>query len=211
MRKLFIALLFPLFLGLNEANAQSGSLPLQEDPIKESLLKAAIEASLRLLVHFDFTAILVQVESDEAYSKKSIVRKSDEEDDEDDDARLSFPINLPPKAIMDFRTAGVFDFKLQWHLKSRGLGTVTGAHIHCKTILGRDGGIGVTLEPKGLFKDSWRKQHGTIKAPDEGNPCGWEDMLDVFVAMELNRTFVNIHTEENPEGEVSGDIENIGF
>ena len=100
---------------------------------------------------------------------------------------------------------------MKWDLKTRGLGTVTGAHIHCKTLLGNDGGIGVTLAPKGLFKDSWRDQHGTIKAPDAGNECGWVDMLDVFVAMELNRAYVNIHTEEYPEGEISGDIANIGF
>lgn len=204
MRKLIVLFLIPFFLGINGAYAQyQGTLPVDADPIKEKLLKAAIKTSLRLLVDFDFTAILV--ESDEPQVMNKNLKGNSE------DARLNFPVSLPPKGIIKFKTAGIFDFKLKWDLHTRGLGTVTAAHIHCKTLLGNDGGIGVTLEPKGLFKDSWRNQHGTIKAPDEGNACGWVDMLDVFVAMELNRAYVNIHTEEYPEGEIAGDIANIGF
>jgi len=31
-------------------------------------------------------------------------------------------------------------------------------------------------------------------------------MLDVFVAIGLNRAYVNLHTKEYPEGEISGEI-----
>lgn len=204
MKKWIVLFFIPWLFGASLAYGQVvGTLPTPADPIKEKLIKFAIRKSLRLLVAFEYTAILSKPD-DGGVLPQSIKRNAD-------DDRLSFPVDLPPKAIMKFKTAGIFDFKLKWDLHSRGLGTVTGLNIHCKNLLGEDAGVGVTLYAKGLFKNSFRNQHGTIKAPDENNACEWKDMLDVFVALELNRAYVSIQTEENPDGEVLGDIANIGF
>jgi hypothetical protein len=203
--KRFLALLsLSFFLGTG-AYAQSeptpGTLPVDIPTAKEKLLKAAIKNAIRLFTDLDFTSILI-VPADTTVSPH--LGGSDPES--------KFPVNLPAKAIVKLKTAGLFNnLKVKWDLKSRGLGTVTSAEIHCKTLTGDDRGVGVTLVPKGLCKDSWRCQHGTVTEVDEANECGWNNMLDTVLAMELNRAYINIKTVENPAGELVGDITNIGF
>lgn len=47
---------------------------------------------------------------------------------------------------------------------------------------------------------------GAITAPDEGIGCGWETLADVLEAMRSGDTYVNVHTVDNPPGEVRGQI-----
>ena len=47
---------------------------------------------------------------------------------------------------------------------------------------------------------------GTVTGPDEENDCGFETLDDVLAAMRSGRTYVNVHTEANPAGEIRGQI-----
>lgn len=82
---------------------------------------------------------------------------------------------------------------------------VVGAHIHCGSIDG-NGPVGVTLFDGGPVSEDGTLAEGTITEPDSGNSCGWESMADVVAAMLGEDTYVNVHTEANPSGEVRGQI-----
>ena len=47
---------------------------------------------------------------------------------------------------------------------------------------------------------------GKIENPDANNGCGWADLAVVVTAMESGDTYVNVHTLQNPGGEIRGQI-----
>ena len=86
---------------------------------------------------------------------------------------------------------------------------VTAAHIHCAPF-GESGAIGVTLFDDGPV-DIRRGTlaAGSILAPDVGNGCGWTTLDDVLAALRSGDTYVNVHTETWPGGEIRGQIESV--
>ena len=84
---------------------------------------------------------------------------------------------------------------------------VTAAHIHCAPF-GEGGAVGVTLFDGGPVDiRNGVLAAGSIASPDVGNGCGWESFDDVLAGLRSGDTYVNVHTEVWPGGEIRGQIE----
>jgi hypothetical protein len=88
-----------------------------------------------------------------------------------------------------------------------GLDKVTAAHIHSGPV-GENGGVVVTLfkadSPTGPITGGLA--NGTITASSlEGDMQGTA-VSDLVKAMERGETYVNVHTEANPNGEIRGQV-----
>jgi hypothetical protein len=95
--------------------------------------------------------------------------------------------------------------ELSYEVTVSDIENVVAAHIHC----GRanvNGPVGVTLYDGEPVSDDGELTDGTITEPDEDNDCGWETIDDVLAALRGNRAYVNVHTEQNPAGEIRGQI-----
>lgn len=79
------------------------------------------------------------------------------------------------------------------------------AHIHCAPA-DANGPVGVTLYDGDPVSSDGVLAEGTITEPDSGNGCGWETLDDVVAAMRGDHTYVNVHTQANPPGEIRGQI-----
>ncbi len=84
------------------------------------------------------------------------------------------------------------------------------AHIHCGPPEG-NGPVGVTLF-SGLFtKANGAFATGNLSAPNPGNGCGWSDLADLAVAVQMGEAYVNVHTTVDSGGVPSGEIRgNLG-
>ncbi|MFC7213716.1 CHRD domain-containing protein [Saliphagus sp. GCM10025334] len=94
---------------------------------------------------------------------------------------------------------------LSYKLIVTNIEDVVAAHVHCAPA-GKNGPVGVTLFSGGPTSDSGILAEGTITAPDDGNGCGWSTLDDVILAMKRGDTYVNVHTVDNPPGEIRGQI-----
>ena len=124
-------------------------------------------------------------------------------------AHLSGDEEVP---AVDTRATGQANFKfnetdgeLEFKLIVANIDDVFAAHIHCGEF-GVNGPVGVTLFGGETVSVNGILSQGTILAPDEGNACGWEDLEDVITAMESGGTYVNVHTTDNPGGEIRGQV-----
>ena len=95
-----------------------------------------------------------------------------------------------------------FKFKLEVEDNSKNIGA---AHLHCGAP-DTDGPVGVTL-----FGGSFTDDHGTVAkgkltAPNPGNGCGWANLADVAAAVQAGNTYVNVHTNIAPGGEIRGNL-----
>lgn len=82
---------------------------------------------------------------------------------------------------------------------------VVAAHIHCGP-MDANGPVGVTLYDGDPVSEDGTLASGTITEPDSENGCGWESIADVVAAIRGDHTYVNVHTEANPAGEIRGQI-----
>lgn len=124
-------------------------------------------------------------------------------------AHLSGADEVPPVET-DARGQAIFqktEGGLSFKLIVANIENVTAAHIHCAPE-GVNGPVGVTLfmssPPTGRVNGILNSD--TITAPDEGNGCGWSDLDAVIAAMVAGDTYVNVHTTDNPGGEIRGQI-----
>ena len=122
-------------------------------------------------------------------------------------ASLSGDEENPP---VETQGTGAAKFKLRdgglvFKVNVANLEDIFAAHIHCGAV-GVNGPVGVTLFAGGPVSDSGTLAEGTITAPDPGNVCGWETLADVIAAIESGDTYVNVHTDENPGGEIRGQL-----
>ncbi|HZL24628.1 MAG TPA: CHRD domain-containing protein, partial [Nitrososphaeraceae archaeon] len=89
---------------------------------------------------------------------------------------------------------------------------VTAAHIHSgKT--GENGPIVVTLfktESPSSEVMNGILTSGNITNADLEGPMAGKTLIDLNKAMELGETYVNVHTEEHPNGEIRGQIKGAG-
>ena len=90
--------------------------------------------------------------------------------------------------------------QISYRFQVQNLSNPVAAHIHCG---GPDenGPVGITLYNDGVFTP------GIAAQPDEGNECDWETLDDAVAAMRDGDTYVNLHTEQNPQGEIRGQLE----
>ena len=126
---------------------------------------------------------------------------------------LEFEVELDPKqevppTISDGEGEAEFTlrrdkvrFKLEWDDLTSD---VVFAHIHCN-VAGENGPVGVTLIHE--MMDNEGRVKGSFTGPDAPNNCGWDSLGDVLRAMASGRAYVNVHTVDNPGGEIRGQVE----
>lgn len=124
-------------------------------------------------------------------------------------AHLSGDEEVPPvdtdaqgQAIFRLDRSGT---ELTYKLIVANIEDVVAAHIHCAPA-GENGPVGVTLFSGGPTSDDGVLARGTIRAPDDGNGCGWGTLDEVIAAMRSGETYVNVHTLANPPGEIRGQV-----
>ena len=128
-------------------------------------------------------------------------------------AMLSGGEEVPP---VDTAATGVASFtveggeSIEYDVNVTGMDKVTAAHIHSAP-KGENGEVVVTLfkADSPTSEISGSLANGTItNSTLEGDMQGLA-VIDLIKAMERGETYVNVHTEENPNGEIRGQISTV--
>jgi hypothetical protein len=124
-------------------------------------------------------------------------------------SQMSGTEEVPP---VDTTATGTAEFNLgtngiDYQASVSGISGVTAAHIHSGNV-GENGPVIVTL-----FKSDTPSNQtngvlvkGTITAADLEGPMQGKQISDLVSAMSSGGTYVNVHTEANPNGEIRGQI-----
>lgn len=99
-----------------------------------------------------------------------------------------------------------FDYKLaqlQFRVDSLSLKGITAIHLHCGSTE-ENGPVGATLYQGNPI--TRRTFMGTLLAPDTSNACGWTTLDEVIIAMFSGSTYINVHTQTFPAGEIRGQV-----
>jgi hypothetical protein len=124
-------------------------------------------------------------------------------------SQMSGTEEVPP---VDTTATGTAEFNLDtngidYQVSVSGISGVTAAHIHSGNV-GENGPVIVTL-----FKSDTPSNQtngvlvkGTITAADLEGPMQGKQISDLVSAMSSAGTYVNVHTEANPNGEIRGQI-----
>jgi hypothetical protein len=112
---------------------------------------------------------------------------------------------------VDTEASGEFEMVLdedgetvEYELTVEDIEGVTAAHIHMGSE-GENGDIVVPLETDGL--NDGETAEGTFDADDFEGPLDGQEMSDLIQLIEDGEAYVNVHTEENPDGEIRGQLE----
>ena len=108
-------------------------------------------------------------------------------------------------------TAPHFD-NIGYSVNVSNIDKVTMAHIHSGKI-GENGPIVVTLfktETPSTEPINGNLVSGNITNANLEGPMAGKTLIDLTKSMELGETYVNVHTEENPNGEIRGQIKGGG-
>lgn len=114
------------------------------------------------------------------------------------------PVTTQAMGVASFNVTGADS--VDYSVDVTGMDKVTAAHIHSgKT--GENGGVVVTLfNGSTTGPISGNLANGTISESSlEGSMQGTA-VSDLVKAMERGETYVNVHTEANPNGEIRGQI-----
>lgn len=103
--------------------------------------------------------------------------------------------------------------KLSYTLTVSGITDVTMAHIHVSAVAGENGDVTAWLYPRmapmkmkaGMF--SGVLGEGTIAAASLEGPLAGKTLADLVDAIKQGRAYVNVHTQQNPDGEIQGVIQ----
>ena len=112
---------------------------------------------------------------------------------------------VPPVQTNAFGTATVTinaaRTQITVELNTSGLQNVTAVHIH-QGAIGQNGPIIFTLyrQAEGPFPATLRK---TLTAVDQGAPLSFADAVNSLLS---GNTYINVHTQANPGGEIRGQI-----
>jgi hypothetical protein len=128
-------------------------------------------------------------------------------------AMLSGGEEVPP---VDTAATGVASFTLEgeqsikYDVNVTGMDKVTAAHIH-NAPKGENGEVVVTLfkadSPTGQISGSLA--NGSITASNLEGLMQGTPFRDLIKAVERRETYVNVHTEKNPNGEIRGQISTV--
>jgi hypothetical protein len=102
----------------------------------------------------------------------------------------------------------VKESKIEYKINITGISAAKGAHIHLgKT--NENGEVVVNLLTKNGVKKtpSGMYINGTIKDTNLSGPMKGKSLSDLVSAMDSGDTYVNVHTEKFPNGEIRGQIE----
>lgn len=125
-------------------------------------------------------------------------------------ATLTGGEEVPP---VETQASGAAQFQMlaenamSYSVNATGIQAVTAGHIHAG-LPGENGDIVVTLFSYDPARDEVAEA-GTITADDLEGPMAGGPLSDLMDAMEEGETYVNIHTEQNPNGEIRGQIRDV--
>ena len=120
------------------------------------------------------------------------------------------PVQTDATGSAEF-TAPHFD-NIGYSVNVSNIDKVTIAHIHSGKI-GENGPIVVTLfktETPSTEPINGNLASGNITNANLEGPMAGKTLMDLTKSMELGETYVNVHTEENPNGEIRGQIKGGG-
>jgi hypothetical protein len=121
-------------------------------------------------------------------------------------ATLSGQEEVPPT---NSQATGMADFTItgenaEYSVNASNIQGVTAGHIHSGG-QGENGPIVVTLF-KNDSPTNEVSETGSITADKLEGPMAGKQLTDLVTAMSNGETYVNIHTEQNPNGEIRGQI-----
>lgn len=120
------------------------------------------------------------------------------------------PVQTDATGSAEF-TAPHFD-NIGYSVNVSNIDKVTAAHIHSGKI-GENGPPVVTLfkaETPSAEPINGNLASGNITNANLEGPMAGKTLIDLTKSMELGETYVNVHTEENPNGEIRGQIKGGG-
>jgi hypothetical protein len=120
---------------------------------------------------------------------------------------------VPP--VNDTSAIGVAEFKLgqdniMYTVNVTDIENVTAAHIH-RGQVGENGPIVITLFKKDTPTTAMTTgvlSEGNITATNLEGPMAGQLLSNLTSAMQNEQTYVNVHTQQNPNGEIRGQILN---
>jgi hypothetical protein len=125
-------------------------------------------------------------------------------------ATLTGAEEVPP---VETQASGAAQFQMldenamSYSVNATGIQSVTAGHIHAG-LPGENGEVLVTLLSYDPPMDDVAET-GTITADDLEGPMVGSPLSDLMDAMENGETYVNIHTEQYPNGEIRGQIRDV--
>jgi CHRD domain len=93
---------------------------------------------------------------------------------------------------------------ISYTVNATDIQAVTAGHIHCGE-LGENGPVVVTLFNYDSPQDDV-SEGGTITEDNLEGPMAGSQLSDLIDALNNGQAYVNIHTEQNPDGEIRGHI-----
>lgn len=96
---------------------------------------------------------------------------------------------------------------IDFHVNATGIQAVTQAHIHSGSP-GKNGPIVVTLFTLNPVQDGVTI-NGSIASNNLEGPMQGKTVADLIDAIKNNTAYVNVHTEQNPNGEIRGQLVDI--
>ncbi len=96
---------------------------------------------------------------------------------------------------------------IDFHVNASGIQAVTQAHIHSGSP-GENGPIIVTLFTLNPVQNGV-SINGSIAANNLEGPMQGKTVAELIDAIKNNTTYVNVHTEQNPDGEIRGQLADI--
>ena len=127
-------------------------------------------------------------------------------------ANLSVSQVVPP---IDSKATGSAEFEpttngtsISYTVNVTDINAVKGAHIHIGEV-GQNGPIVVTLfEPETpTGQESGLLSKGNITSDSLKGPMAAKQLSDLIDVMKNEGAYVNVHTQQNPDGEIRGQIE----
>ena len=114
------------------------------------------------------------------------------------------PLNTTSEGVINFKTkSGI----MTWKMNVTDITDATGAHIH-KGKIGENGDVVVDLLKVNKHSDTPQGMimRGNVTDSSLTGPMAGQTLADLQTAMTNGDTYVNVHTQDNPDGEIRGQV-----
>jgi len=114
------------------------------------------------------------------------------------------PVNTTSEGVINFKTKNDM---LTWKMNVTGISEATGAHIH-EGKIGENGEEVVDLLKVSKHSDTAKGMimRGNITDSSLTGPMAGQTLADLQTAMTNGDTYVNVQTEDQPDGEIRGQV-----
>jgi hypothetical protein len=114
------------------------------------------------------------------------------------------PVNSTSEGVINFKTKNDM---MTWKMNVTGITEGTGAHIHQGKI-GENGDIVVDLMKVSKHSDTAKGMimRGNVTDSSLTGPMEGKTVADLQTAMTNGDTYVNVHTDDHPDGEIRGQV-----